>query len=148
MNSPLGLAVDTSGNLYIADNKNQVIRKVSNGTITTVAEHLSDPTALAVDGDGNLYVVDGWVVRKVSNGVVTEVAEGAIVTADDLVVPRAQLGQPAAVAVDAAGCVYVSDWINNQVLVLDPRRDGPAVRGDGLAVALQPAPSCGTAALQ
>src|SRR5665213_1850590 len=72
LDSPAGVAVDTSGNIYIADTHNHRIRKVSGGTITTVAGNgtagfsgdggaatsamLSNPTALAVDSSGNLYV--------------------------------------------------------------------------------------------
>src|SRR5439155_20147438 len=72
LNSPLAVAVDAAGNLYIADTGNNVVRKVSSGTITTVAGNgsagsagdggaatsaqLQAPSALAVDGAGALYI--------------------------------------------------------------------------------------------
>ena len=74
MNGPIGVAVDSAGNLYIADTGNNRIRKVSNGVITTVAGNgtpgfsgdngpatsaqLNDPYGVAVDSAGNLYIAD------------------------------------------------------------------------------------------
>ena len=59
LNYPAGLAMDGSGNLYIADSGNNKIRKVSGGKIGTVAAGLLEtPTAVAVDTVGNLYVAD------------------------------------------------------------------------------------------
>ena len=90
--SPLGVAVDSAGNLYIADTDNHRIRKVSNGVITTVAGNgtagfsgdngpatsaqLNYPAGVAVDSAGNLYIADtdNNRIRKVSNGVITTVA--------------------------------------------------------------------------
>ena len=99
LNSPVGLACDSSGNLYIADSLNNRIRKVSNGTITTVAGNgvlglsgdngpaiaaqLANPISVAVDGAANLYILPGasyssgvssyTYLRKVSNGTITTV---------------------------------------------------------------------------
>ena len=93
MNQPEGIAVDSAGNLYIADTINNRIRKVSNGVITTVAGNgvrgfsgdngpatsaqLFWPEGVAVDSAGNLYIADSLNlrVRKVANGVITTVAE-------------------------------------------------------------------------
>src|ERR1035441_7406118 len=89
--SPTGLALDSAGNLYIADYGNSRIRKVSNGVITTVAGNGSwsfggdnGPAAagqfmawdVAVDSAGNLYIADwgNFRVRKVSAGMITTVA--------------------------------------------------------------------------
>jgi trimeric autotransporter adhesin len=108
VNSPLGVAVDSAGNLFIADTGNHRIRKVSRGVITTVAGNgtqgfsgdngpalsaqLSFPRGIAVDSAGSLYFVDGqpklsergnfsYRVRKVSKGVITTVAGGGASTA-------------------------------------------------------------------
>src|SRR5579884_3285883 len=55
-NYPAGLALDTAGNLYVADTGNGVVRRISGGAITTVAAKLSSPTGLALDASGHLYV--------------------------------------------------------------------------------------------
>lgn len=76
MGAPTGLAVDSAGNLYIADTNNNRIRKVSNGIITTIAGNstggfvgdggaateagLSLPQGVAVDHAGNVYIADAY----------------------------------------------------------------------------------------
>ena len=92
LNYPWAVAVDSAGNLYIADTYNQCIRKVSNGVITTVAGNgtpgyggdngpatsaqLYDPFGVAVDSAGNLYIADtgNASIRKVESGVIATVA--------------------------------------------------------------------------
>jgi trimeric autotransporter adhesin len=94
LNAPFAIAVDKSGNLYIADTLNNVVREVdSNGAISTVAgngkakyagDHgqatsasLNHPVGVAVDATGNLYISDegNFVIRKVSTDrVITTVA--------------------------------------------------------------------------
>ncbi|HEV2689466.1 MAG TPA: IPT/TIG domain-containing protein, partial [Bryobacteraceae bacterium] len=111
LNSPYGVAVDSAGNLYIADTYNKRIRKVSNGVITTVAgggssfgdngpatsASLNLPTGVAVDSAGNLYIADGSI-REVSNGVITTLA-----------------GNGTSVAVDSAGNLYIADPSNSRI---------------------------------
>ena len=105
------IAVDGSGNIYIADAGDNVVRKVtaSTGIITTVAGGggvLVGPSALAVDGSGNLYIADSGdeSVRKVdaATGTITTIASGQTI----------QLGYPLGVAVDGSGNVYVSQQSN------------------------------------
>jgi uncharacterized protein (TIGR03437 family) len=131
LNSPFGSgAVDSAGNLYIADSNNNRIRKVSNGTITTVAgtgkagfsgdngpatsAQLSFPTGVATDSGGNLYIADqqNHRIRKVSDGTITTVAGNGVVnggTGDNGPATTAALGYPTGVAVDAAGNLYIAD---------------------------------------
>ncbi len=128
---PYGVAVDSAGNLYIADSGNDRVRKVSNGVITTVAgggpslgdngpatsAQLYAPYDVAVDTAGNLYIADSGNdrVRKVSNGVITTVAGGGPSLGDDGPATSAQLNSPYSVAVDPAGNLYIADYFNNRI---------------------------------
>ena len=135
LNYPTGVAVDSAGNLYIADQYNHRIRKVSNGVITTVAgsgtagfsgdngpatsAQLYYPAGVAVDAAGNLYIADTWNsrVRKVSNGVITTVAGSGTegFSGDNGPNTSAQLAGPGGVAADSAGNLYIADTSNYRI---------------------------------
>jgi uncharacterized protein (TIGR03437 family) len=127
LNGPLGIAVDSGGNLYIADTNNRRIREVTNGVITTIAgsgntgfggdngpataAQLSGPRCVAVDSAGNVYIADtdNQRVRKVSNGVITTVAGGGTsYPGDNGPATSADIGA-SGVAVDSAGNLYIAD---------------------------------------
>lgn len=129
LNDPGGVAADSAGNLYIADTLNNLIRKVANGVITTVAgggsggdngpaigAELYRPQALAVDPAGNLYIVEfgGTRIRKVSNGVITTVAGNGTsgYSGDQGPATSAQIAAPQGIAADAAGNLYIADTGN------------------------------------
>ncbi len=109
LNIPNGVAVDGSGNVYIADRGNNAIKEwvaASNTVITLVSSGLNYPSGVAVDGMGNVYIADTdnnaikeWVAA--SNTVVTLVSSG--------------LNYPTGVAVDGAGNVYIADSGNNAI---------------------------------
>jgi uncharacterized protein (TIGR03437 family) len=129
------LALDSSGNLYIADFYNQAIRMVSHGTIATVAGNgtygiggdnlratsvpLAGPSGVAIDSAGNLYIAEAYnnKIRKVSNGMIGTVAGtgAAGFTGDKGQATLATLQQPTDVAVDSAGNLYIADWGNNRI---------------------------------
>jgi uncharacterized protein (TIGR03437 family) len=135
LSSPEGIAIDSAGNLYIADSLNSRIRKVSGGTITTVVGSgksgfsgdggpatnaaLSDPGGVAVDAAGNIYVVDteNERIRKISGGVITTIAgNGALgFSGDGGPATSASFFQPQAVAIDSGGNLYIADALNNRV---------------------------------
>ena len=135
---PGAVAVDSAGNLYIADTGNNRIRKVSNGVITTVAGNgtrgfsgdngpaasaqLNEPEGIAVDSAGRLYIADfgNNRIRKVSNGVITTVAGNGTqgFSGDNGPATGAQLSDPYGIAVDSAGNVYIADQANNRIRVL------------------------------
>ncbi|MFL6450656.1 MAG: Ig-like domain repeat protein [Bryobacteraceae bacterium] len=117
LGSPSGVAVDGSGNIYIADTPNGRIRKVSadTGVITTVACSLNFPIGVAVDGSGDLYIADTYNarIRKVSatTGVITTVAGngGSGFSGDGGPATTASLYEPSSVTVDRSGNVYIVD---------------------------------------
>jgi sugar lactone lactonase YvrE len=123
LNNPTGVAVDAAGNVYIADTDNGVIRKVSNGVITTFfpgpGGELGSPCGVAVDAAGNVYIADVYrnVIRKVSNGVITTIAGTGSqgYSGDNGLATAAELDSPTGVAVDTAGNVYIADAGNRVV---------------------------------
>jgi uncharacterized protein (TIGR03437 family) len=153
LNSPQGIAVDASGNVYVADTQNARVRKVTNGAINTVAgsgtagfggdggaaasAQLNIPTGLAVDGAGNLYIADfsNNRIRKVTNGTITTLAGNGLAgyTGDGGAATNAQLTTPVAVTTDASGNVYIADTGNNAVRMVNLRGFVSTVAGNGLA---------------
>jgi len=107
MNSPAGVALDSSGNLYIEDYSNVVTRKVTNGVIATVAG--LGAGALAIDPAGNLYIADdGNRVRQFSNGAITLTAGTGTAgySGDNGPATSAELSSPQGIAVDSSGSLY------------------------------------------
>ncbi|HKM82700.1 MAG TPA: C1 family peptidase, partial [Candidatus Acidoferrum sp.] len=126
LNQPVGVAVDSAGNLYVADQGNQRIRKVdTSGNISTVAS-ISN-AGVAVDSAGNLYVADqgNQRIRKVdTGGNISTVAGNGIAgfAGDGAAATAAELNQPAGVAVDSAGNLYVADQSNQCIRKVDVTR--------------------------
>jgi sugar lactone lactonase YvrE len=131
--APYGLAVDGAGNVYVADNGNERIRKVTPaGVVSTLAgsglsafadgfgplASFYSPYGVAVDGAGEVYVADygNNRIRKVSSaGLVTTVAgTGSAAFADGLNV-LASFDSPVGVAVNSAGQIFVSDFGNRRI---------------------------------
>ncbi|OQW93914.1 MAG: hypothetical protein BWK79_08640, partial [Beggiatoa sp. IS2] len=138
---PQGIAVDTAGNLYIADTGNNRIRKVdTGGTITTVAItgiSLSGPEGITVDSGGNLYIADTYnnCIRKVdTNGVVTTVAGNGVVgyNGDNIPATSAYLANPQGVDVDVSGNLYIADTDNHRIRKVTSGTI-TTVAGDGVA---------------
>ena len=115
LKAPAGLAVDSAGNVYIADTGNNRLRQVApGGTIHTVTAALSAPTGLAFDSSGNLYIAESTAYRlsrMTPDGTTTPYAGTGFNTVSAAPVPHApnELDNPVAVAVDPFGSVYVAD---------------------------------------
>ncbi|HEX7706976.1 MAG TPA: SMP-30/gluconolactonase/LRE family protein [Thermoanaerobaculia bacterium] len=139
-NQPTGLAIDASGNVYIADQWNHTIRKISpTGAVTTLAglsghvggadgarwaARFSYPAGIASDSSGNLYVADtaNHTIRKITtSGAVTTVAGLAgFWGITDGTGSAARFNGPRGLALDAGGNLYVADRDNHTIRRITP----------------------------
>ena len=145
LSRPSGVAIDTNGNLYIADEYNDSIRKVNvtTGNISTVAGNgssgyagdgglatnarLNDPSRLTIDASGNIYIADtgNYRIRKVDavTGIISTVAgngsEGF--SGDGGLAINAQLGSGwwYGLAVDTHKNIYIADYKNDRIRKVD-----------------------------
>jgi len=136
LNYPQGVAVDGSGNLFIADSFNGAIRKVAtNGIITSVAGGLS-PFGLAVDGSGNLFIVDRGnqrICKLATNGIITMVAGNGTngYSGDGSAATNAELSFPWGVAVDGSGNLFIASQIDNRIRKVTTNGIITTVAGNG-----------------
>ncbi|MDR0780784.1 MAG: IPT/TIG domain-containing protein [Pseudomonadales bacterium] len=139
-NRPFGVAVDTSGTVYVADTFNNLIRKViPDGSLTAstlagdgtanfkddtgTAAKFDKPTGVTVDTAGTVYVADALNhrIRKITAaGVVSTLAGDGTASFKDDTGTAAQFNNPNSVAVDAAGNLYVADTDNHRIRKLTP----------------------------
>ena len=136
--NPSAIAYDASGNLYIADSRNHLVRKISTtNVVTTIAGNgtqsysgdnspatsatLDTPTGLAFDSTGNLYIADSHnnVIRKITTatGIITRVAGNgaASFSGDNATATAATLFTPQAIALDSANILYIADTGNHRI---------------------------------
>jgi uncharacterized protein (TIGR03437 family) len=155
LNQPTDVKFDASGNLYVADSGNRRVRKIDpSGTITTVAGSGSfggnlptngvmatsaslDVRALALDARGNLYVAgspSAQVWRVDAAGVLSLFA-GATVSGgfsgDGGPAVDANLSEPACMATDGSGNLYICDLLNNRVRKVDSKGKITTAAGNG-----------------
>jgi sugar lactone lactonase YvrE len=128
---PTGLAIDASGNLFVADAGNNLIRKISaNATVTTIAGSdttgyadgadtaavFFNPLAVAVDGSDNVYVADAGndLIRLVNSAGVVSTFAGQVNTAADTA--ASPFNNPSGIALGSGGNLFVANYLDNNIL--------------------------------
>ncbi len=150
--SPHGLAIDSLGNLFIADFNNSCIRKLdtagnvstfagssgfSGGTDATgTAARFSQPTGLAIDPDDNLYVTTtiGQTVRKITPAAVVSTlagSHGILGTTDAILGSAARFWSPRPIAWHPDGYLIVGDWLGHTIRRIDPTGEVTTIGGSG-----------------
>ena len=145
---PMGLAVDPLGNLYVAEEMGQVIRKITpSRVVTTLAgtggvpgyadgpsasARFNGPASLAVDRAGNIYVAEAWnnTIRKISPaGEVSTVAGSGPTSSVDGTRTSARFNMPKGLVVDGAGNLVVADCHGQTIRKVTPAGDVTTLAG-------------------
>jgi streptogramin lyase len=160
-NNPGGIAIDGSGNIYVADSGNNLIRKITpGGKVSTIAGNgsktptngtgaaagFNNPYGIVVDMAGNLYVADNGnnLIRKITpDSVVTTFAGSGVIGAVNGAAATATFNSPYGIAIDKAGNIYIGDSANNLIREITPAGLVSTFAGSGVAGA---ANGAGTAA--
>ena len=145
-NFPTGIAMDSSGSMYIADTFNHRIRKITAGVVSTLAGNGSNafadgngtnasfnyPTGVAVDSSGNVFVsdTDNNRIRKITSaGIVSTFAGNGTAASTDGNGTNARVSAPQSVVIDSSGNLYVGDFSNNRIRKISPTADVTTLAG-------------------
>lgn len=151
LNGPRGVAVDNEGSIFIADTFNNRIRRIANGTITTVAGNgtagfcgdngpapsacLQFPLAVVAGSHGDLYVTDlgNQRIRRIHEGIITTVAGNGVIgfCGDTGLATSACLSSPVGLAIDAGGNLFIADSGNQRIRQVSPAGVITTVAGSG-----------------
>ncbi|OKS87483.1 NHL domain-containing protein [Mucilaginibacter polytrichastri] len=151
---PTGIAADQAGNIYVADQYGNRIRKIAAGGVVTtiagnntagstngtgIAASFNNPCGIALDANGNIYVADRFnnLIRKITpQGVVSTFAGNSYYGSGDGVGTNASFNSPYGIAVDALGNVYVAELSGNKIRKITPAGVVTTFAGSGSAMSV------------
>jgi sugar lactone lactonase YvrE len=130
LNGANGVALDTAGNVYIADTGNNAIKKwtAANNSVTLVCSNLNTPNAVAVHGAGNVYIADASPPENGNDGILEWMAATSNITT---LVSTPDIN--GGIAVDGPGNAYIADTQNNSIQELPHAFMDPTGKLEGLA---------------
>ena len=148
--TPLSVAVDTAGNVYVAEYGGQIRKFMPGGNITTIAgtgltgfsgdrgpatrAQLYSPYGIAVDAAGNVYIADtlNHRIREITtDGIIHTIAGGGNSSSDGIAATSAKLVEPQRIALDGAGNIYFADVFDGRVRKVDANGIITTVAGGG-----------------
>ncbi len=129
-NKPLGMSIANNGTIYLADQENNLIRKINNGGVVEIVAgsiygyedgvnvnaKFRQPTTVTSDGEGNIFVADAknFRIRLIKNsGLVETIAGNGVKGYRDAIGEEAILGHISGIAVDSRGNIYIADQTNH-----------------------------------
>jgi hypothetical protein len=125
-NTPEGIAIDSNGNIFVADHGNDSIRKITPEGVVTTFAGCPAPTGIALDASQNVYTVSGYldngglIFKYTPAGVGSLLAGNSIPGYADGTGSAASFSDPWDCAIDSAGNVYVTDWGNQRIRKITP----------------------------
>jgi len=154
LNGPGGIAIDNTGNIYVADGGNHRIRRIDvSGAIMTIAgtgmpgytgdtgpatdAKLNEPSGIAVDAANSIYITEyqNNCIRKIdASGIITTIAGGVAsgYSGDNGPATSAKLKQPIGISISASGYIYFADTWNNCIREISPDGIIHTIAGTGI----------------
>ena len=156
LNNPAGIRINAAGDIFVADQRNYRVRRISGGTISTIAggftgdggpatsaymrsaDFIDTPTNATVDKSGNVYITDRYShqIRKMTPaGIMSTLAGTGVIgyTGDGGPATQAKLAYPRGVAADQAGNLFFVDQSNSRIRKINTAQTISTVAGNGSA---------------